>query len=149
MGGFQYLLRMHSSPATILVIEKHPLMRTALVNAIADESNLTIAAIATDGEDMLRIIESLQPQIILFAVGNPGKEDLVAMQVLREHAPKAVILALTTHEVPGQDLSALAHGAAAVLAKTAPRTELLHALRKMKTMDRVEIPLDSQRRDSG
>jgi DNA-binding NarL/FixJ family response regulator len=123
---------MHTTSATILVIEKHPLMRAAIVNAIADELDLTIAAIAADGGDTLKIIESLQPEIILFAIGNPGEEDLEAMQDLREHSPKAAILALTTHEVPGQDQSALAHGADAVLAKTAPRAELLHALRTMK-----------------
>ena len=123
---------MHSSPATVLVIEKHPLMRAALVNAIADETDLTIAAIASDAGDTRQIVESLQPQIILFAIGNPGKEDLEAMLDLRERSPKATILALTTQEVPGQDQSALAHGADAVLAKTAPRAELLRTLRGLK-----------------
>lgn len=126
-------------------------MRAALVNAIADEPDLTIATIATDSEDTLRIVESLQPQIILFAIGNPGEEDLEAMRVLREHAPKAAILALTTHEVPGQDLSALAHSANAVLAKTAPRTELLHTLRTMKASMKgnEENASHIQRRDTG
>ena len=142
---------MQSLPATILVIEKHPLMRAAIVSAIADEPDLTIAAIAADGGDTLQIVESLQPQIILFAIGNPGEEDLVAMRVLREHAPKAAILALTTHEVPGQDEAALAHGADVVLAKSAPRAELLHVLRTLKTTmeGNEEKAPHVQRRDTG
>ena len=123
---------MQTSHATILVIEKHPLMRAALVNAIVDESDLTIAAVASDTGDIWKIIESLQPHIILFAIGNPGKDDLEALRVLRERAPKTAILAMTTHEILGQDQSALAHGADVVLAKTAPRAELLRSLRMMK-----------------
>ena len=123
---------MQTSPATILVIEKHPLMRAAIVNAIADEPDLTIGAVASNGEDTWQIVENLHPKIILFAIGNPGEEDLETMRELHERSPDAIILALTTNEVPGQNEAALEHGADAVLAKTAPRAELLHTLRVMK-----------------
>jgi DNA-binding NarL/FixJ family response regulator len=123
---------MRTSPATILVIEKHPLMRAAIVNALADEPDVTIGAIASNAEDTWQIIESLHPQIILFAIGNPGEEDLETMRELHERSPDAIFLALTSNEVPGQNQSAIEHGADAVLAKTAQRTELLHTLRFMK-----------------
>ena len=130
---------MQTSPATVLVIEKHPLMRAAIVNALADEADVTIGAIASNGHDMLQIIESLRPKIILFAIGNPGDDDLETMRELHERSPDAAFLALTTSEVPGQNQSALEHGADAVLAKTAPRAELLHTLRVIKAnMDHSE-----------
>ena len=142
---------MQNTPATILVIERHPLMRAAIVNAIADEPNLTIAAIASEGSDTLHIVESLRPEIILFSIGNPGEDDLQALLELRKHSLNAALLALTTNEVPGQDKAALEHGADAVLAKTAPRAELLDALRAMKARveHKVEIPSVSQRRGAG
>lgn len=123
---------MRTSPATILVIEKHPLMRAAIVNALADEVDVTIGAIASKAEDTWQIVESLHPKIILFAIGNPGDEDLETMRELHERSPDSVFLALTTSEVPGQDQAALECGADAVLAKTAPRAELLHTLRVIK-----------------
>ncbi len=123
---------MQISPTTILVIEKHPLMRAAIVNAIMDEPDLTITAVAADGGDTLRIVESLQPEIILFAIGNPGEEDLKTMQELHKRVPAAVVLALISDEVDGQDQSALELGADAVLAKTVSRAELLHTLRLVK-----------------
>lgn len=139
------------NPVTVLVIEKHPLMRAAIVSAIADEPDLTIAAIASNGQDTLQIVESLHPGIILYAIGNPGDEDLEAMLELHERSPDIALMALTTIEVPGQDEAALDHGANAVLAKTAPRAELLHALRIMKanTEHNEDKPSDSQRRDAG
>jgi DNA-binding NarL/FixJ family response regulator len=141
---------MPGKPSTVLVIEKHPLMRAAIVNAIADEPDLIIGAIAANGLDTLQIIDSLHPDIILFAIGNPGREDLETMRELHERSPDAIVLALTSNEVPGQDQSALEHGADAVLAKTAPRAELLHTLRvikaNMKPKEKVSL---SQRSETG
>ena len=126
-------------------------MRAAIVNTIVDEPNLTIAAIASEGSDTLHIIESLRPEIILFSIGNPGEDDLRALLELRKHSLGAALLALTTNEVPGQDEAARKHGADVVLAKTAPRAELLHTLRAMKARVeyKIEIPSVSQRRDAG
>lgn len=123
---------MQTSPATLLVIEKHPLMRAAIVNAIADEADLTIGAVASNGLDTTQVIESLRPDIVLFSIGNPGEEDLEMMQELRERSPGAVFLALTTNEVPGQEKIALEYGADEVLPKTVQRAELLHTLRVLK-----------------
>ena len=126
-------------------------MRAAIVNAIVDESDLTIVAIAVDGVGTLQIVESLQPEIILFAIGNPGEEDLEIMQELHKRVPAAVVLALISDEVDGQDRSALEHDADVVLAKTASRVELLHTLRMVKANieNSEESASHSQRRISG
>jgi len=123
---------MLASPATILVIEKHPLMRAAIVNAIADEPDLTIGAVASDGRDTLQIVESLHPEIILFALGNPGDDDLSAMRELHERSPNIALLALTASEAPGQGQAAMKCGASAAIVKTSSRAELLQTLRMIK-----------------
>jgi DNA-binding NarL/FixJ family response regulator len=120
------------SPATVLVIERHPLMRAAIVNAIADEPDLTIGAVASDGGDTLKIVESLRPEIILFAIGNPGDDDLNTMRELHQRSPDAALLALIASELPGQGQSALECGASAAIAKSSSRAELLKTLRMMK-----------------
>lgn len=140
-----------STPVTILVIERHPLMRAAIVSAIADEPDMIIAAIASNGLETMQLVESLQPEIILFAIGNPGDEDLEMMQELHKRVTTAVVLALISDEVQGQDQSALEYGADVVLAKTASRAELLHTLRLMKAnmeSSKENVP-PIQRRGSG
>lgn len=107
-------------------------------------------AIASDGQDTLQIIEFLLPDIILFAIGNPGEQDLETMRELHERSPDALILALTSDEVPGQGQAVLEHGADAVLAKTAPRSELLHTLRVViANMNHEENVSLSQRSETG
>jgi DNA-binding NarL/FixJ family response regulator len=129
---------METKPASILIIEEHPIMREALRTAIADELDLVIVEPAPGDENAFRLTISTQhdvlflshkPDIIVFSLGNPGLEDLAALIDLRKNLADTPILALTRDEVPGQEQAALEHGAQAVLTKSASRKELLNALR--------------------
>ena len=129
---------MNSLQATVLVIESHPIMRTALCTAIAEEPDLQVAELDVNNQQDLAI--SLLGEvhyfpcnldIILFALGNPGQKDLEALTTLRAILPDVPVLALTSSEVPGQELAAIEAGAQAVVTKTASRSEIIHALREM------------------
>ena len=124
---------MCGNPATVLIIESHPMMRAALCAAIADESDLMIGAIAADGADVLQMAETLQPDLILFSLDNPDADELKALKSLHEKLPSASILALTSNEVEGQSQAALENGAHSVLTKAAPRAELIRTLRELQT----------------
>lgn len=123
---------MRTPPATVLVIEGHPMMRAALCSAIADEPDLTIAGVTSDAMKVLNIAETLHPDLILFSVGNPGWQELFALTLLHDAHPTIPILALTTNEVQDQEQIALNYGAQVVLTKSASRAELLHSLCMMK-----------------
>jgi DNA-binding NarL/FixJ family response regulator len=129
---------MSNHPASVLIIERHPLMRVALCSAIAAEPDLQVAEVdinnsqtlATSGtEDVLLLPERLD--IIVFSLGNPGLKDLEALRTLHQSRPAIPILALTSNEVPGQDQAALEAGVEAVVTKTASRSEIIQALREM------------------
>ena len=122
---------MTSTPLSILVIESHPLMRAALCAAIADEPDMTIAAVAANGTDIMRTARLLQPNIVLLGLNNPGTDELNTLKMLRKKLPAASILILTCDEAPEQKQTALECGAQATLDKNAPRNELLRALRQL------------------
>lgn len=123
---------MNRAPATVLVIEDHPMMRAALCAAIADESDLTIAAVTSETMKALNIAETLRPDLVLFSIGNPGWQELFALTLLHHAHPTIPILALTTNEVPDQEQVALNYGARAALTKSASRAELLNSLRALQ-----------------
>lgn len=125
-------------PASVLVIERHPIMRTALCTAIAEEPDLQVAEIHLDDPQNLPIalmgdIYFLPHNLdlILLALGNPGLKELEALKSLRASLPEIPILALTSNEVAGQEQSALEAGAQIVLTKSASRSEIIQALREM------------------
>lgn len=118
-------------PGCVLVIEKHPLMREALCDAISDEHDLSVGMKAANGLEALQMLTILLPDMILFAMGNPGTDELKTLKIMRRSVPQTPILALTSNEVPGQEQAALNTGAYAVLTKAATRAELIGKLREI------------------
>jgi two-component system NarL family response regulator len=123
-------------PASVLIIESHPLMRSALCNAIAAEPGLQVAEVDIDDphnlaipgtEDVILLPRKLD--MILLALSNPGLRELDVLKSLRTSLPEVPILALTSNEVAGQEQAALEAGAKGVITKTASRREIIQALR--------------------
>lgn len=125
---------MNSIPASVLVIEAHPIMLEALCAAIADEPELKVGMRAVNVAQALQVMMRIIPDIILLALDRSDDRDLDALTVLHKSIPAVPILALTSNEAPGQEQAALEHGAQVVLTKAAPRAELIGALRKLRVL---------------
>jgi DNA-binding NarL/FixJ family response regulator len=124
-------------PASVLIIEKHPLMREALCAAIVDEPDLKVGMHAASGAEVLQMLKIILPDIILFALGNPGREELKTLKTLCESLPQTPILVLTSNEVAGQEQAALEAGAQVVMTKAVSRDEIVHALRTMRRKNSI------------
>lgn len=134
-GYFHMIAIMDLIPASVLVIENHPLMREALCTAISDEPDLSAGMKAANGTEALQMLRVILPDIILLAMGNPGMKELESLKTLLRTVPAIPILAFIANEVDGQERAALDTGACTVLTKAATRSELILALRQiwMKT----------------
>lgn len=133
---------MYAHPASVLVIERHPMMREVLCNAIIEEADLTIAEPAinsTDAPQLAIAIEpdtillACRPDIILFTFGT--STDLEALNILRKSLPDIPILALIDSEVDGHTKAALEAKAQVILTKAASRAELISKLRELCTRE--------------
>lgn len=122
---------MNSIPASVLVIEPHPLMREALCAAIADEPELRVSLQTTNAIDALRMAKVLIPDVILLALGNV-EPALGELDQLHKELPEVPILALTLNESFGEERAALEHGAQVVLTKSMHRSELIRTLLQMR-----------------
>jgi chemotaxis response regulator CheB len=87
---------MDIQPVSVLVIESHPMMREALRNAIAEESDLILAESGMDGSKETQMVIAAKPDaillaekpdIILLTFGNPGLDDLETLKILQEALP--------------------------------------------------------------
>jgi DNA-binding NarL/FixJ family response regulator len=132
---FCYIATMITSTSSVLVIESHPLMRDALCAAITAEPDLKVAAQAVNGAEALRMVETLQPSMILLALRNPVMDDMEALIALRKSMPGTPIVALTSNEVPGQEQAALNSGACMALTKASSRAVLIGKLRELRSME--------------
>jgi DNA-binding NarL/FixJ family response regulator len=102
---------------TIVVVDDHPLFRQGVIDALSLEPDFRIAGEATDGEEALTLIRSLQPDVAIVDVNLPGiNGQQVTRQVVSEKLTTRVVL-LTAYDDAEQQLHAIRVGASAYCVK--------------------------------
>ena len=115
----------------ILIVDDHPMMREALMTALGDETDMEVVGEAADGTEGVKLAGKLNPDVILMDLLMPGMGGLEAIARICEVIPDARIIVVTSLEDEDKILSAIQAGALGYFPKTAPRTFLLEAIRKV------------------
>lgn len=112
-----------------MIVDDHPLFRAGLQKALELTDDIRIVGSSDDGENGLKQIESLKPDVALLDVNLPGINGLqVARQLKTEHEEVAVII-LTAHHDSEQILHAMRTGASAYCAKNIEADKLISIIR--------------------
>jgi two-component system, NarL family, response regulator DesR len=122
------MFAMNTTHISVLVIEKHPLLREALCAAIASENGQMEVLGMSDAFATIPLVTMRQPTLVLFAMEGELLDDVLTITTLRQSLPNTPILALVSDEAPGQAQAALVHGTQATISKLASRDDLLAAL---------------------
>jgi len=115
----------------ILIVDDHPMMREALLTALSEETDMEVVGEASDGNEGLKLAVECKPDVILMDLLMPGMGGLEAIARICEVIPEARIIVVTSLEDEDKILSAIQAGALGYFPKTAPRTFLLEAIRKV------------------
>ena len=115
----------------LLIADDHPMMREALLTALAEEADIEIVSEASNGIEALKLAEEYRPDVILMDLLMPGMDGLEAIGRILEANPQAKILVVTSLEDEDKVLAAVQAGALGYFPKTAPRLYLLEAIRKV------------------
>jgi DNA-binding NarL/FixJ family response regulator len=115
----------------ILIADDHPMMREALKTALEDEQDLMVVAEASNGYEAISLVEAHHPDIVLMDLLMPGMDGLEAIERLTSADPNIKILVVTSLEDEEKITSAIQAGALGYFPKTAPRSFLLEAIRRV------------------
>lgn len=115
----------------ILITDDHPMMREALLTALAEETDMKVVGEASNGMDALKLVGECKPDVILMDLLMPGMDGLETIGRIMEINSGAKILVVTSLEDEDKILAAVQAGALGYFPKTAPRKYLLEAIRKV------------------
>ncbi|MFK5647916.1 response regulator transcription factor [Ornithinimicrobium sp. LYQ121] len=125
---------------TVVLAEDQRMVLGALSTLLGLEVDITVAGTACDGEEAVRLVEALRPDVLLTDIEMPRMTGLeVAAEVLRRGLPTRVVI-LTTFARSGYLRRALDAGAVGYLLKDAPVSALAQAVRDVHTGGRAIDP---------
>lgn len=116
-------------PIRVLIVDDHDMVRRGLGVFLSVSNDLEHVGDAADGEEALRLVEELQPDVVLMDLRMPGMDGVEATQRIRDEYPDTQVVALTSYKEEKLVRDALQAGAIAYLLKNATVEELAAAIR--------------------
>ncbi len=123
-------------PIRILVVDDHHVVRSGLAASLGLEDDLAVVAEAGNADEAVAQFRRHQPNIVLMDLRLPGAGGIAATADLRREWPDARVLMFTTFDSEEDIYRAMQAGARGYLLKSAPRGELLSAIRAVAAGER-------------
>ena len=111
-----------------MVVDDHPIMRSGLRDTLEASGRVEVVGQAEDGDEALRTVEGLQPQVIVMDVIMPNKDGIDACREIMELLPDTRVLMLTASSEMDAVIEAVAAGATGYLQKYSGPEELVGAV---------------------
>jgi len=124
----------------VLVADDHHVVRSGIAASIGLEDDLSVVAEADSGEQAIAQYRASKPDVVLMDLRLPGMNGIEATAALMREAPEARVIMFTTYEGDEDIYRAVQAGARGYLLKSAPREELLSAIRSVAAGERYLPP---------
>jgi DNA-binding NarL/FixJ family response regulator len=114
---------------SILLVEDQSLIRSGLRSLLERESDLKIAGEAPDGEDAVRLVRELRPDIVLMDLKLPKMDGIEATGIIKKEFPTTEVIVLSVYEDDEYVFQAIQAGATGYILKDITPENLVRAIR--------------------
>lgn len=120
-----------SEPISVMLVDDHAVVRMGFRLLLEGSSDIRVVAEAESGEDAVRRIQEVKPQVVVMDLSMPGIGGLEALSRILARDPAAKILVLTAHEDAMHAKRVLKAGALGYLSKRSAPEALIQAIRQV------------------
>lgn len=118
-------------PIRIIVADDHTMLRRTLVNYLSTRDDIMVIGEAADGDEALRQVAALTPDVLILDLNMPGKGGLDVLPAVRREHPKVRVLVVTGRDEDWYITQALRAGAHGYILKSASEADLIDAIQKV------------------
>src|SRR4051812_5135396 len=110
--------RAERRPHTVLVVDDSAIMRRVISDILSQTDEFRVVGTARDGNDALKKVHQLDPDLVTMDVEMPGLDGLAALGYIMSETPRPVVM-LSAYTVRGGDatMRALDYGAVDFVSK--------------------------------
>ena len=134
-----------TSAIRIMIIDDHPVVREGLSRIIVSDKNMEVVGEASNGQEALEKFRKLRPDVTLMDMRMPQMNGVEAIEAIRKDFPNARIIVLSTYDLEEDIYLSLQAGARGYLLKDSPHSELLAAINRVHSGERVIPPTIASR----
>jgi len=120
-----------SDTIRVVLADDHAMLRDALARILGDSEQIEVVAQASDGLEVLAVVESSEPDVLVLDYSMPHHDPPSMIKDLVAKRRQLKVLVLTVHENIHYALRVLESGAQGYLIKSAAADELVEAIREV------------------
>lgn len=113
----------------VLLVEDHTVVREGIKELIEHEEDMEVVGETWNGEEAVRLVGRLKPDVVLMDIALPGLNGVEATKRIKESYPSVSVLVLTAYDSEEFIFAILKAKAAGYLLKNVRGRELLNAIR--------------------
>lgn len=114
---------------TVVIADDQTLFREGIKDLLEGERSIQVIGEASDGNEALRLVKKLKPNVILLDIKLPHLDGISATRQIHKDCPNTNVLILSSYEDEAHVMEAIQAGANGYLSKMLPAAELVNALK--------------------
>ena len=134
-----------ATPVRIVLADDHDLVRSGIKALLSRIDGVEVIAEARDGAELITLVESLVPDVVMTDIAMPGMDGITAISEIHGKHPQVRLLVLSMYDSVDFIKRAVANGACGYLMKDAPPFELEQAVRSVMATGSYFSPVIAQR----
>jgi DNA-binding NarL/FixJ family response regulator len=129
----------------IVLADDHDLVRSGIKALLSMIDGVDVVAEARDGAELIQLVDSLQPDIVMTDISMPRMDGIAAISQIHARHPQVRLLVLSMYDTVDFVKRAVANGACGYLMKDSPPFELEQAVRSVMATGSYFSPAIAQR----
>jgi DNA-binding NarL/FixJ family response regulator len=130
---------------TVVLADDQALVRAGFQLILSAEPDIEVVGEAGDGLEAVSVASGLEPDLVLMDIRMPELDGIEATRRLLAQSPTTRVLMLTTFDLDEYVVDAFRAGASGFLLKTAPRDQLVAAVRTVSAGEALLAPVSTRR----